>query len=313
MQNKHKQVSENGKPANPARFHWDDARIFLAIARSGTLSRAAQTLRLGIATTSRRLERLEEALNMRLFTRDQLGYTLTDEGRELIAPAEALEQAGYAFGEATKTNRDEVIGHVRVATAQGLADHLIIPAMPKLINDHPNLTLEMVTSVSTVNLHRRDADIALRMVRPERGNVTIRKLGTLGFGLYAAPIYLHNRTSIETTSQSFEHDDFIGWSETQQHLPAAQWLEKTLRGKPCRLTTSSLSAQMSAVEAGLGMAILPHFMAQDKGLMCVQNDVGCDQPIWLVIHSDLTHSRRVRAVADFLETLINENQAALAR
>ena len=94
----------------------------------------------------------------------------------------------------------------------------------------------------------------------------------------------------------------------QQNLPAAQWLAKVLKGKPCRLTTTSLSAQVSAVEAGMGMGILPHFIANKKSLLCVQSDVGCDQPIWLAIHSDLAHSRLVRAVVDFLDTLISENQ-----
>lgn len=312
MHTNRNQISENGNLNNTPSLNWDDARIFLAIAREGTLSRAAKRLNLGIATTSRRLERLESALQVRLFTRDHQGYTLTDEGRDLISPAEALEQAGFAFGDATYRNNDEVMGHVRLATAQGLADHLIIPAMPKLIAAHPNLTVEIVTGVSTVNLHRRDADIALRMVRPERGNVSIRRLGTLGFGLYASQDYVNNRKSSDITSLSFEHDDFIGWSELQQNLPAAQWLTKMLKGKPCRLTTTSLSAQMSAVEAGVGMAILPHFTSKNRGLVCVQGDVGCDQPIWLAIHSDLAHSRRVRAVVDFLDTLISENQQSLS-
>ena len=312
MNNKRTPISKNGKQENNPRLNWDDARVFLAVAREGTLSAASKILKLGIATTSRRLERLEEALQVKLFTRDQLGYKLTDEGRELISPAEVLEQAGYALGDATRVNNNEVMGHVRLATAQGLADHLIIPAMPKLIDTHPNLTLEIVTSVSTVNLHRRDADIALRMVRPERGNVTIRKLGTLGFGLYASKRYVENRACSDTNS-SFENDHFIGWSETYQHLPAAQWLERALRGKSCRLTTTTLSAQMSAAEAGIGMAILPHFISRKKNLVCVESDVGCDQPIWLAIHSDLAHSRRVRAVVDFLDTLISDNRQSLSQ
>lgn len=302
--------SDIGKLNNKQRLNWDDARIFLAIAREGTLSGASKALKLGIATTSRRLERLEDSLGVRLFTRDQLGYKLTDEGRVLIPHAEALEQAGYAFGASVRGSNESVMGHVRLATAQGMADHFIIPALPALIEAHPNLTIEITTSVSTVNLHRHDADIALRMVRPERGNVSIRRLGKLGFGLYASNSYLQRRSTPEL-SGTFEHDDFIGWSEAQQYLPAAQWLERTLRTKVCRLTTTSLSSQVAAVESGIGMAVLPHFIAQPKKLVCVQKDIGCDQPIWLVIHSDLAQSRRVRVVAEFLSNLIIENQKRL--
>lgn len=175
---------------------------------------------------------------------------------------------------------------------------------------HTHLTIEVITSVSTVNLHRRDADMALRMVRPERGNVSIRRLGEIGFGLYASPDYLRQRGHLQR-GHLLENDNFIGWSESQQHLPAAQWLERTLRGKPCRLTTTSLSAQVVAAQSGIGMAILPHFIAQKQDLVCAQSDIGCEQPIWLVVHSDLAHSRRVRVVADFLSDLIRHNSELL--
>lgn len=291
-------------------MNWDDAKIFLAIAREGTLSAASKVLKLGIATTSRRLERLEGALGVRLFTRDQLGYKLTDEGSALISQAEAIEQAGFAFSNAAHKKNESVMGHVCLATAQGLADHLIIPALPSLTDVNPNLTLEIVTGVSTVNLHRRDADIALRMVRPESGNVRIRKLGTLGFGLYASESYLQHRPNPDRPN-NLEYDNFIGWSEAQQHLNSAQWLERTLRGRSCRLTTTTMSAQFSAVQTGLGLAVLPHFIARKMGLICLLDDIGCDQPIWLAIHSDLAHSRRIRVVADFLTALVSNNQEKL--
>lgn len=123
-------ISKIGNQGRRKNIHWDDTRIFLAVARVGTLSSASKMLGIGIATTSRRLDRLEEALGFRLFSRDQIGYKLTDEGMALISQAEALEQAGSAFGEAAQINDNDVSGNVRLATAQGFADHLIIPALP---------------------------------------------------------------------------------------------------------------------------------------------------------------------------------------
>ncbi|MCG9677408.1 LysR family transcriptional regulator [Vibrio sp. Isolate24] len=292
------------------KIHWDDARVFLAIARAGTLSGASKALGVGIATATRRIERLESALNLRLFVRDQLGYKLTDEGLSLIPQAEALEQAGYAFGSAAQGHDDGVSGHVRIATAQGLADHLIIPALPNLLRKHAELSVEVVTSISIVNLHRRDADLAIRMVRPDRGNVTIRRLGKLGFGLYGSESYISSRTDSAQT-HPYDNDDFIGWAETQHHLPTAQWVQKTLRGRNCKISTTNLSAQFSAAHAGLGLAVLPHFIAQQQGLVCIQHEVDCNQPIWLAIHSDLAHSRRIRVVAEFLSELVSENRQQL--
>ncbi|MDE7525615.1 LysR family transcriptional regulator [Aeromonas salmonicida] len=158
---------------------WDDARVFLAIARSGTLSGAALALDMGIATVSRRLDRLESALGLPLFSRHQHGYRLTDDGEALLARAEALEHAGHAFGEAGQ-QQGQVAGCVRLATADNLANPLIIPSLARLFAIHPDLRVELVTGVQTVNLHRRDADLAVRMVKPDAGNVTIKRLGRPG-------------------------------------------------------------------------------------------------------------------------------------
>lgn len=288
---------------------WDDARIFLAIARSGTLSGAAITLEMGIATVSRRLDRLEAALAVPLFSRHQSGYRLTDDGEVLLEYAEALEHAGYAFGEAAQ-QQGRVAGCVRLATADNLANLLIIPSLTELFANYPDLRVEIVSGVQTVNLHRRDADLAVRMIKPEAGNVTIKRLGTLGFGLYGARSYVDaRRTGAEVAT--FDNDVFIGWAESHSHLPAAKWIDRMLRGQPCKVETNTLSAQFSATVAGLGLAVLPHYLARQAGLVCLLPKLGVDQQIWLVIHSDLAHSRRVRAVADHLITLFKDKKSEL--
>ncbi len=168
-----------------AEFHWDDARIFLAIARAGTLSGAADKMNMGIATLSRRLDRLEQALNVPLFSRHQSGYRLTDDGEALLARAEALEYAGLAFGEAAQL-QGHVAGVVRLATSDNLATHFILPSLKGLLDHYPELRVEVLSGVQPVNLHRRDADLAIRMVKPEAGHLTLKRLGTVGFGVYGA-------------------------------------------------------------------------------------------------------------------------------
>lgn len=288
------------------RLRWDDARVFLAIARSGSLSGAAATLGLGLATVSRQIERLEAALGLALFSRHQNGCRLTDDGAALLDRAQALEQAAEAFADGSGAQA-EVAGRVRLATAEMLANHVILPATPTLLDRFPDLTLEVVTDVRTVNLHRRDADLAVRLVKPERGNVTIRRLGTLGFGLYASRAHAARRQGTAGPGA----DRFIGWCEAHAHLPAARWIERALRGQPPVLATTTLSAQLSAAVAGVGLAILPHFLGRLNDLVCVQGDLGIDQDIWLAVHSDLAQSRRVRAVSEFLADLIHASKTEL--
>lgn len=294
----------------PRGWVWDDTRAFLAVARRGTLSGAASELSLGIATLSRRIERLEKALKLPLFVRQQSGYQLTEEGADLVGKAEALEAAALAFSSGASAQA-QVTGKVRLATAENLATGLILPALPEFYRAHPGLTIELVTDITTVNLHRRDADLAVRMVKPERGNVTLRRLGTLGYGLYSSSGYVAQRET-DPNLGDYDTDAFVTWTEMQSHLPAAQWVERILQGREPVLTTTSLSAQVVAAKAGLGLAVLPHFVARDSGLICLASDIGVDQPIYLVIQSDLAQSRRVRAVADFLADLVIRNHTRLS-
>jgi len=283
-------------------FNWDDTRVFLAIVRAGTLSGAAEALKIGIATASRRLDRLEASLSVPLFSRHQSGYRLTDDGEALLERAEAFELAGHAFSESAQ-RQGQIAGLVRLATSENLATHFILPSLKALLERSPELRVEVLSGVQSVNLHRRDADMAIRMVKPDVGNLTIRRLGTVGFGLYGAPSYLEKKQMSET--------HYVGWSETHQHLPAARWITRRLRGKPCRVEANTLRAQVSAISEGLGLGVLPHFMARDKGLCCLDPDLGVDQSLWLVMHSDLVSSRRVRAFADHLIALFEVSKDRL--
>lgn len=285
-------------------FNWDDTRVFLAIARAGTLSGAAEAMNMGIATISRKLDRLEKSLAVPLFSRHQSGYRLTDDGEALLERAEAFEYAGLAFGEMAKL-QGNVAGLVRLATSDNLATHFILPSLKGLLERYPDLRVEVLSGIQSVNLHRRDADIAIRMVKPDAGNLTLKRLGTVGFGLYGAKTYIE---SLNGTPGGLllSNAQYVGWSETHQHLPAARWVTRMLRGRPCRVEVNTLMAQISAVSEGLGMGVLPHFMAMKNGLSCVNPDIGVDQPLWLVMHSDLAGSRRVRAIADHLITVFDE-------
>lgn len=290
-------------------FNWDDARIFLAIARAGTLSGAANAMDMGIATVSRRLDRLEQTLAMPLFSRHQNGYRLTDDGEAMLERAEALEHAVIAFGETAKL-QGSVSGLVRLATSDNLATHFILPSLPILLKTHADLRIEVLSGIQSLNLHRRDADLAIRMVKPDAGNLTLKRIGTVGFGVYGSQPYL-DAISVKGVGFSLSDAQYVGWSESHQQLPAAKWISRTLRGRPCKIEANTLVAQVAAVSAGLGLGVLPHFMARQKGLKCIDLDIDVDQGLWLVMHTDLAGSRRVRAVADHLIALFEVNQHSL--
>lgn len=283
-------------------MNWDDARVFLAVARGGSLSAAAESLNAGVATISRRIDRLEQTLGGRLFIRRASGYELSDEGEALIASAEALEAAAIAF-QAGAEAAGEVEGHVRLATAENLANRLIIPSLPALRARHPKLVVEVLSHISSVSIERREADLALRMARPSEGALVRRRLGVLGFGLYAAPVYVASRSG-GAAAPLGPSDPLVGWPDMLESMPVPGAVARLLKGAAPALVASALAGHLSAARTGLAAALLPHFMALDAGLHRVAPEIRFEQEIWLAIHADLAASRRVRAVADHVVDVI---------
>jgi len=290
---------------------WNDLKFFLEVARGGSLTRAADVLRVSQSTVSRRIAELEARLSTRLFARHQTGYHLTDEGRELLGRAEAVEDNMLAFERGASGLSPGVSGLVRLATSDNLASDLVIPALPRFVARHPQLRLEIVTTTAAVELGRRDADLALRLVRPSHGNLKARRLGAMSYGVYGHRDYLARHPA--PADDPLAGRAMITWDEAHAHLPAAQWLAKRAPDAHVVLAVSTLRAQIAAARAGLGLAIIPDFLVTDPDLVRVlaPGDVFSDG-VWLVLHADLAASSRVRAVADFLAETVDAARAALA-
>jgi DNA-binding transcriptional LysR family regulator len=288
-------------------MEWDDLRFFLAVARLGGLTGASEHLRVSPSTVGRRLSQLEQTLGSTLFAHHQTGYLLTDDGKALFAHAERVEDAVLEL-ERVAMGRDlEAHGVVRLATAENIANFVIIPALPAFMARYPGIILELVTGIGSVNLAKHEADLALRLKRPEQGNVNIKRLGAQHFGLYASRDYL---AAFRATGKSFAEIDLITWADGFAFLPMTGWVNDLLDGRGPRLRTSSLFAQVVAVREGLGAAVLPCFIA-DGDPVFERIEVSGDpvtQDLWLVIHRDLAASSRVRAVATFIEELISSQR-----
>ena len=146
-----------------------------------------------------------------------------------------------------------------------------MPPLATLFARYPDLSIDVVTGSQTVNLHRRDADLTVRMVKPDGGNVTIKRLGALGFGLYGAPAYMAVRPA-GADSGRFDDDAFIGWSETYNHLPAAKWIDRILRGGLARW--QPLPCLHKSLPPPLDLALLfcrTSLPNQQDLLVCCQN------------------------------------------
>jgi DNA-binding transcriptional LysR family regulator len=291
-------------------MNWDDLRILLSLSRTGSLTRSAATLRVSISTIGRRLDALEKALGITLITRHSTGVLLTDQGKDLLARAERVEAEVIALERNAAGLDAQPSGVVRIATAETLASHILIPALAGFRERYPAITLEIVTGIGTVGLSRREADLALRLVRPTGQELICRRLGSQAYGLYAAEDYLRRHPWDE--NERFADHALIGWDETLAHLPMARWLREESAGRRAALSLTSVPTHLAAVRAALGLAVLPCFVGDRtpglKRLMPPQTVFSED--LWLIIHPDLAQSARIRVVADFIsETVLGARNA----
>lgn len=268
--------------------NWDDLRIFLALAREGSLTGAARRLGAGVATVSRRIERFEAALGLPLFLRHQSGYSLTDQGTALLPRAEAAEEAMAGLRHEAGV-QDCIQGHVRIASIESLITPLLVPALAPLLTANPGLDVEILFSTQAVNLHRHDADLALRMLRPDHGRLLVRQLVVMGFGLYGPP-----DGAIPARQ--------ISWPEQVSLGTVLAWSRAFSGPDMPYLAVNTLDSQIEAVRRGLGQAVLPHFLARPAGLHLLADHLpdgnAMERPIYLVTHADLAGSRRVSVVAE---------------
>ncbi|OIQ87978.1 HTH-type transcriptional regulator DmlR [mine drainage metagenome] len=301
-------------------MNWDDLRVLLAVARTRSLSAAALQLGNSASTLGRRIALLEQALGVTLFVRHASGYRLTEDGEVLLDEARRVEDAIVQLrGRASDRGR-EPAGHVRLATNEALANLLILPRWKALVAKYPKLTLELVTGAAVQDMYRRNADLALRLVRPETGNLTVRKLGVQAYAVYARRGLVGIRRGMQRRRASgrsgspMETLPWIGWDEEIQHLVQARWQRQRYPDAAFALTTNSLFSQLAAAEQGLGLAVLPCYIADARPKLerCLPPAQCVSQDIWLVIQRGLRASPRVRVVADMLAEVVHEHRRVLA-
>lgn len=292
------------------KLSWDDLRLFLAVARARRFVGAGRNLGINHATVIRRLSALEASIGTRLIDRSRRGLTLTQAGAVLFEHAEQAERAfdsgvAAAIGEGGGV----MTGVVRLATPEALGTHVIAPAMAAFHAAHTGIILELTPESRFVSLANRDADIAITLDRPDSGRLVSRRLVDYRLGLYASADYLARHGAV--TQANIADHPFVGYIEEMIDLPGLRYLRE-LPVKPRTMFRSTSSvAQETAVAAGLGLGILHCFAAsRQAGLVRVlQDEVGFVRSYWMLIHMDRRTLPRVRAVVDFIDTLVERHRA----
>jgi DNA-binding transcriptional LysR family regulator len=278
---------------------WQDLRYFSVLARLGSLSAAARELAVDHATVGRRVASLERALALRLIDRLPRSSPLTAEGMAIAELAAGMDDIAQAITRRARGLTASATATVRISAPPAVAACLIAPHVADFHRACPGITLVLSGAAQNAALDRGEADIAVRMTRPQAKDLVVRRIGAVRFALYAAPAY---------AALPRESWAFIGYDAALDHVTQQIWLRSLLAGRPIAFQASDLFSQREAARAGLGAAVLPCFMG-DKDPALVSLPVASAPPardLWLATYPDLKRSPAVRTVMTFLAQAIGQ-------
>lgn len=273
-----------------------DLDDLIAIWQAGSLSAAAKRRRVAISTISRRIESLEKALKLRLVDRQAKGTTLTYFGELIAKTAEPIAEQLARVNRLADGLRSEGANlPVRLSATEFVISDILAPALPILWAQGVDFPVHLQSQADVVSLAARDADIAVRMSRPEGASLIMRKLPSVHLGFFAARDYLDDRAPSEI---DLRHERLLVYDDSYGRLPELDWLEEMGLRSSVALRTGSTRGLMTAAINGAGIGLLPVAIAQrEKELVAVPTAIAPPpRNPWLIVHRDLRHQPSIRIV-----------------
>ncbi|WP_304164511.1 LysR family transcriptional regulator [Phenylobacterium aquaticum] len=287
---------------------WDDLRVFLACARTGSFKEAARRLGLDPTTVARRVQRLEDELRTTLVVRSTRGMQLTAAGAALSEASQSVETAVEAVGRVEGGES----GVVRLSASEGFGAHVLAPAAPALMNRHPGLQLELVANAGFLSASSREVDIAVTLAPPTSSRLSVERLTDYGLGLYASPAYL-DAAGCPAGLDDLPAHQFVGYIDDLIYAGELRYLSDVHPALQVRTTSSSIRAQLELTRAGAGLCVLPHFMARNSEDLCgvLPDVVSLTRTFWISVHRELQATRRIRLVRDWLIRTVTQQATLL--
>ncbi|GAA4417976.1 LysR family transcriptional regulator [Advenella faeciporci] len=288
-------------------------KIFLAVARLGTISSAGEKLGIEHSTVSRRIDRLEALLNVVLFDRRRSGYTLTNAGHSLVPHAEQMESALIAAVEEC-IGEDDIKGVVRVGTPEAFGIHVLAPSLMEIREKYPRLQIELIAQPQFPSLVSREVEILVTLDPPKMGRYKMSRLAQINYFLYASPGYLESHPPIDKLSD-LTHHEFVDYIHDGSVTERYRILEELIPEPRRSFCTNSVIAQRAAAETGLGIILLTPYVAQasDKLVCILPHQPLVTRSLWVAAPEDLLKIKRHRYVWNHIRNLINQHTTLFNR
>lgn len=282
--------------------HWDDMRIFLAVARTESLSGAGRQLKVDPATVGRRIARLEETLGTPLFAKSPQGYAPTDAGQRLLAHAERAEQAMEGAVEELAGSSGQLSGQIRIGAPDGCANFILPQVCAGISEQNPDLDIQIIALPRVFNLSKREADMAIGVSQPTAGRLSVQKITDYSLSLYAARPYLRSHPPVESLDDLKNHK-IVGYIPDMIFDKELDYLSE-LDVERVHLASNSASVQMGWIRQGYGIGIAHDFAVGPGARRIVRllpDEFQLTRSFYLIRHLD---GRRLERMNRFSEALV---------
>jgi DNA-binding transcriptional LysR family regulator len=293
-----------------SRFQWDDLRYFLEVARAQSLLDAAAKLGVSHSTVSRRITALEADLSAELFEKKPSGYELSETGKYLFDYAQNIETGCIQLQDAVAHASSRMRTTVRLSVPEGFGCHFLPRHLNGFLDEHPDIDLEILAQPNSLSVSKREADVSVTLERPTVGRLIGRVLTDYALNCYASRHYLEGRPAICALEDLRQHRLIV--TQHPANSPEMRLAETILPAHSARLRFKSINAQLAAVEAGLGISLIPCYMAERSDLCKVlPAEVKVLRTYWICMHADMRAVPRVRTVWDWLIALVEREQCII--
>ncbi len=290
-------------------FNWNDLESFLSLSRNAKLNLASKKLKIESTTIARRILRLEQNLDVKLFIRSNNAYILTDNGQKLLTYAERIESEIHSISEDFTDKNVNLSGIIRIAIPEGLGVNVFSKYLKDFYKLHPDLEIELIADSKARNLLTKEIDISITLSRPQKGKLIAKKLADYELRLYGSQEYINNSSRINSPKDLNEHK-FISYIDDLIDFPELKYLKDLNKNIKIVFRSNSLIAQLQAVKQGIGLSLLHHFIAREqKDLkLLLEDHIKFSREYWIVVHQDLITLKRVRVVLDFFSNVIKKEK-----
>ena len=287
---------------NPNAAKWDDLKMFLEVARHGSVHAAAKRLRLDHSTVCRRIGRLESLLAVKLFDRSRKGIAVRSEAQGLLKHIEQMDRHAGHLEDAFLRGKSTTTQVVRIATMEGIASGYLARRLPALTQFGPNVKIELVSIPQAVDLSRKEADVFLSFFNPDARGLKSTLFGTFSLFLYCSKDYLR-RHGAPRTREDLDAHVFVGYIDDLLTINAVRWLDEVVTAPDVSFHSNSVFAQCNAAVSGLGIALLPTFVGEGvAGLQRIlPENVSVQREVWVSVRTEQSHLSRIKAATQFLK------------